>query len=400
MADSPQLPPQQAGPHPRALATIFLTISLDLLGFGMILPLLPFYAQDFGASPFAVGVLFASFSLSQLVFSPILGRLSDQRGRRPVLLITLAGSVAANLLFATAGSFLVLLLARTASGVAAANYGIAQAYIADVTSPENRSRGMGLVGVAFGLGFVLGPALGGLLGLWGHVAVALGAAALAALNLVLAAVWLPESLPAENRARARSWLGLEAVTQLRRAPLALGLMVLFFSVTFCFALMEATLALFCQARLDFGHLETTWLFVFIGVVLVLVQGGLVGPLVRRFGERRLIPTGIAMMASGLLLLAGTPPRPLFIVTATALLAVGAGLHNPPSFGLLSRLTPADSQGGILGVSRSFGALARVVGPVAGTWIFGRWGTAWPFWSGGALMALTLVMAVSLLRRLS
>lgn len=370
----------------RALVTLFATVLLDLLGFGMILPLLPFYAQDYGASELQIGLLFASFSAAQMVFGPILGRLSDHVGRRPVILGSIFGGVLAYLAFAAADSFTVLLLARTASGAAAANLAIAQAYVADVTPLAERSRGMGMIGAAFGLGFIGGPALGGLLGLLGHAAVPLGAAALAAVNLLLAFAWLPEPLDAVSRERSRSrrWLDLGGLGRLGHERPLLGLMTLYFLVTFCFAQMEATLALFCQARFGFGQVKTSWLFVFVGAVMVTVQGGLVGRLAARFGERRLIYCGIALMAAGLLALPEAPMVTL-LAGAAGLLAVGNGLYNPSYLALLSNLAAEESQGGTLGLSRSFGSLARVLGPLAGTWIFARLGASWPFWSAGVLM---------------
>lgn len=390
----------------RALITVFLTILLDLIGFGMILPLLPFYAQELQATPFQIGLLFSSYSLAQLLFAPLLGRLSDRIGRRPVLLASIAGSAASYLLFAAASSYAVLLLARWLSGMAAANYAIAQAYMADVSSPENRSRAMGLVGAAFGLGFVLGPALGGLLAhAGGPRLVPLTAAILSAINLLIAFFGLPESLSRELRGRQHgSWLGIASLRAAWRDSSVRGLMVLFFLVMFCFSMMEATLALFCQERFGFGTRETSWLFVFVGVVLVVVQGGLLGRLVRRFGERRLIVSGIVLMAAGLALLPLTPrSAPLawshagLLLASLFLLAVGQGVHNPSSLGLLSRLTDEGSQGSVIGVSRSFGALARTLGPTAGTWIFGALGAGWPFWTASGLMLVALAVAFAVLR---
>lgn len=403
---------QQSQPGKRARLTVFLTILLDLIGFGMILPLLPFYAQELHASPFEIGLLFSSYSLAQLLFAPLLGRLSDRVGRRPVLLASIAGGAASYLLFALAPTYGVLLLARTLSGLAAANYAIAQAYMADVSAPEERSKAMGLVGAAFGLGFVLGPALGGLLahaGAWsglGHRIVPLTAAALSGVNLVIALFGLPESLSPELRrgaaARGGSWLGLSDLRTVARGGPLRGLMVLFFLVMFCFSIMETTLALFCQERFGFGVRETSWLFVFVGIVLVVVQGGLLGRLVRRFGERSLILSGIVLMALGLVLLPLTPAGSKLgiLLLSLLLLAVGQGVHNPSSLGLLSRLTDERSQGGTIGISRSFGALARTLGPAVGTWIFGAFGSGWPFWTAGGLMLVALLVAVGVLREIS
>jgi DHA1 family tetracycline resistance protein-like MFS transporter len=393
-------PPPAAAPRGARL-TVFLAILLDLIGFGMILPLLPFYAETFHASRVTIGLVFASYSLAQLLFAPWLGRLSDRFGRRPLMLASIAGGAAAHLLFATAGGVAMLLVARSLSGIAAANYGIAQAYLADVTPPAQRSRAMGLVGAAFGLGFVIGPALGGALSRFGIAAVPYSAAALSAVNLVIAFLALPESLPPEARrlARGKSLFGLEGLGLLWRDVRMRSLMLLFFLVMFCFSIMESTLALFCQASFGFGPRAISGLFTYVGLLLVAVQGGLLGLLVKRFGDRRLIAGGIALMALGLVLLP-VPQRPGWLLLSTGLLAIGSGLHNPSLLALLSRLSGAGAQGETIGVSRSFGALARVAGPVAGTWIFEVGGASWPFWSAGALMAVALLVAQDLLRRVA
>jgi MFS family permease len=411
MAELSPHPPSRPR-HAAPLAVIFFTVLLDLLGFGMVLPLLPFYAERYGASPFQVALLFASFSLAQFVFAPLWGRLSDRVGRRPVLLGSIAGAVAAYALFAAAGSFTVLLLARTASGVAAANYSIAQAYVADVTSPEERARGMGLLGAAFGLGFVLGPVLGGLAGQLGYAAVPAAAGLLSAVNLVLAFILVPESLTPEVRRAARElvrgeareaaaggrWLSGAAVRRATRDPAVSGLMLLLFLVILAFSNMEATLGLFVEARFGWGFFETAWLFTFIGVVMVIVQGGLLGRLADAFGERRLILAGIAGMTVGLALL--PVGRELALLAATSgLLAVGMGLHNPSTLALISRLTAEHRQGGTLGVARSLGALARGIGPLWGGWAFGALGPAWPFWSGAILMGVSFLVAIPVLGRL-
>jgi MFS family permease len=279
-----------------------------------------------------------------------------------------------------------LLAARVASGVAAANYSIAQAYVADVTSREDRARGMGLLGAAFGLGFVLGPVLGGLAGHLGYAAVPAAAAILSAVNLALAWALVPESLPPELRARHR-----QAELESRAGWDGSG------EVIFAFSGMEATLGLFVEERFGWGFVENAWLFTYIGVVMVIVQGGLLGRLARRFGEGRLILVGIATMAAGLLLL--PVGRELALLAATTgLLAVGMGLHNPSTLALISRLTPDHRQGGTLGVARSMGALARGVGPLWGGWAFAALGPAWPFWSGALLMTVALVVAVPVLGR--
>jgi DHA1 family tetracycline resistance protein-like MFS transporter len=397
----------QALPRRRVLFTIFLTVLLDLIGFGMILPMLPFYGQKFGATAGQVGLLFASYSLAQLLFAPPLGRLSDRIGRRPVLVTSIAGSVLAYVLFAFAPSLWVLVLARGLSGIAASNYSIAQAYLADVSKPEERSKAMGLIGAAFGLGFVLGPAFGGTLahfgGANGDRAVALAAAGLAVVNFLFALVWLPESLPAELRSRSgrNPWFDIRGFATLAGNTPLFGLLVLYFLVTFCFSLMEATLALFCQGKFGWGTPQISWFFLYIGVVLVFVQGGMIGPLVRRFGEPRLILSGIVLMAIGLYLLPWAPTV-LFLALTGALLAIGNGIHSPTALGLISRMTDESEQGGTIGVSRSFSALARTLGPPAGTFLFGFAGVrsaGWPFWAASGILVLALFYGWNLLRKI-
>jgi multidrug resistance protein len=385
----------------RALIPVFVTVLLDLIGFGMIIPQLPFYAQTFHATPAQVGWLFASYSLMQLLCAPLLGRLSDRVGRRPVLLVSIAGSVAAYLLFAFSPSFGWLLVSRALAGIAAGNYGIAQAYVADVTSPAERSKSMGMVvGAAFGLGFVLGPALGAILSHFGPKVLPLTAAGLSAVNLAAALFWLKESLPPEARGQVHgTWFEPRLLIESWRNPPVRGLMLLAFLVTFCFSMMETTLALYCQARFGFDMKETGWLFVYVGMLLVVVQGVLVGRLVKRFGERRLILDSILVMAAGLALLP-ISANPWLLLPALSLLALGSGLHNPSSLGLLSLLTDAGEQGGVSGIYRSYGALARTLGPLAGPWMFQEVGLRSPFWAAGGLMLITFLIGWDLLRRMS
>ena len=391
-------------PYPRA--TLFFTVFLDLAGFGMILPLLPFYAQRYGADAFQVGLLFSVYSLAQAVGAPALGRLSDRFGRRPILLMAIGGHAASLLLFAVAESFGVLLTARIAAGLFAANFSIAQAYVADVTPPDTRSKGMGLVGAALGMGFVVGPGLGGLLSLAGQKAVPLGAAALALVNLGMVAIRLPESL--SSRRRPGRWNPVRGAREIGRPTWSM--LALLFLIIVAFSTMEGTIALFCEAVFGFGILETSILLVAIGIVLAIVQGGLLGRLVSRFGERTLVKAGILSMVAGLLAVAGSSgptgsvlgvlPIGLVILGAAGiLLAVGNGICNPSLLGLISRLTTAEKQGETLGLSRSLGAVARTIGPLWGGWAFRELGPDWPFYTAGLLMLAALALAVAALARL-
>ena len=388
-------------PPQAALNVLALTVLLDLMGFGMILPLLPFYAEDFGASAFQVGLLFASYSLAQFLFSPLWGRFSDRWGRRPILLASIAGGFFAYLLFAAASSLTLLFVARLVAGAAAANFSVAQAYAADVTNPTQRAAAMGRLGAAFGLGFIFGPALGGILGQWGAATVPLAAAVLCALNFALAFRLLPESLPSQDRRRYEtgSWFRLEVLRRLESRKTLPLLLVLYAVVIFSFSAMESTLALFCEERLQFGSRETSWLFVLVGVIMVGVHGFMIRPLTRRFGEGRLLATGIGIMALGLLILPSVYSL-LPLLPAAILLAAGSGLHHPSSSSLMSRLAPVDAQGGVLGLARSAGALARVIGPVWGGWSFHHLGVAWPFLSAGGVMIAATLLALWLLPRLN
>lgn len=371
------------------MAALSLTVFLDLVGFGMILPMLPFYAETFGASPLQIGFLFASYSLAQFICSPLWGRISDRIGRRNPLLLTILLGGLAYLLLAAAPTLGFVFLARALAGAAAANYTIAQAFAADITAPKDRARTMGWLGAAFGLGFVAGPAIGGGLSHLGAAAVPMGAAILAAINFVF--VWRTvrdtprtasagKSIPAERRVGIGRWN--------RRT----SLVALYGVVIFGFSAMEATLALFCEERLGFGIRKTSLLFVFVGLLMVLVQAGLIGKLVARFGERRLLVAGLCSMTAGMLYLAAVESISALLLAA-GLLAIGSALYNPSAFGLISRLTPADSQGSVLGTARSLGALARVAGPIWGGWAFHRLGLEAPFLSAGALLGLTILAAL-------
>ena len=272
------------------LLVIFVTVFINLLGFGIIIPLLPFYAEHFGASALIVGLLSTSFSLMQFLFAPFWGRLSDRIGRRPVILIGLIGSALWYSLFALATSLTMLFVARCLAGIAGANIPTAQAFIADITTKENRARGMGMIGAAFGLGFVFGPAIGGFLSHWGYAAPAWFAAAISFANFVAALFLLPESRSAsDDREQAGR---LEAFRRaLVRPHLPLVLLV-YFLVLVAFSSFEATFALFSERQFGFTSTTIGYMFAWIGVVLATVQGALVGRVAKRVGEQRIVPVAI------------------------------------------------------------------------------------------------------------
>jgi multidrug resistance protein len=376
------------------LVIIFLTVFIDLLGFGIIIPLLPFYAESYGATAFTVGLLGTSFSLMQFLFSPVWGRLSDRIGRRPIILIGLAGSCLSYLALAMAGSLPLIFLARIIGGIAGANIPTAQAYIADITTPENRAKGMGMVGAAFGLGFIFGPALGGVLTHLGPATPMWFASALCAVNLAAAFFLLPESRHAgDTRPTVGRWEALRRATADRRLIL---LLALYFIVTAAFSGFEATFALFSERRFGFTMATIGYLFAFIGLVLALVQGLLVGRVVKRVGEARLIPIAISVIGLGIGLVPFAWSVPA-LLGAVGTLAIGMGFNGPALSSMVSRLTHADDQGGMLGLASSLASLGRVVGPAWGGYLFDHLGMTTPYLSAAAIMFVAVGVALASLR---
>lgn len=392
----PRAPRSSAGRSP--LGIVFVTVFLDLVGFGIVIPLLPLYAQRYGAGAVAVAWLLAVYSLTQFLFAPAWGRLSDRVGRRPVLLVGLFGSAATYLAFGVAGSFPLLLAARALNGAAGANIGVAQAYIADVTRPEERAKGMGMIGAAFGLGFIVGPAIGGVMSRWGFQAPFLFAAAVTFANAALAVFLLPESLPPERRTgrsraptladRARALFGRETPGRLRALYLTGFLFVL--SV----AAFEGTFSLWADARWHASRHDVAFLFVYLGVVVAVAQGGMVGPLVRRIGERRAALLGLASVAAGGVLAAEARSWPLLLV-ALGMLALGQGVASPSVSSMVSRQGGAGDQGRVLGVYQSLSALGRAAGPVAGGLAMAHVGLGAPFLSASAIAAAAAAVLLTL-----
>ena len=379
----------------RARNTLLFTVFLDLLGFGIVIPLLPLYATKLHASHAAIGWLMAIYSIMQLIFAPILGRLSDRTGRRPTLLISIAGSALSQFGYALAPSFGWLVVARGFAGLCGANITAAQAYIADITDEQSRAAGMGMLGAALGLGFVFGPALGGVLAKYSMTLPFWVAGALAAANLGSALAFLSEPRPPHLRAPARTltWTGLlDAVV----SPTLRRTLLLYFLVTFSFTNLEATFSVFLHDRFGFEEAHVGYLFAFIGVTIFVVQGGLVKKLVPRFGERALVVVGTLLMAVGLLWQAESHSLTTLIL-AVGIIAVGNALNTPSLTALISRAAAAHHQGGVLGVAQSLGALARATGPLVGMWLY-HVRIDWPYVAGSLLMALGCLYAYVLVRQ--
>lgn len=383
--------------HRARLTILFLTVFVDLVGFGIVLPLLPFYADRFGASGLVVGVLVSVYSGAQLFMAPLWGRLSDRYGRRPILIIGLLGSAVSYVVFAYARSVTVLFVSRIMAGMGGATVPVAQAYIADITPPERRAGNMGLIGAAFGLGFIFGPALGGILAPVSLEAPGLAAAGLCFVNAMLALLLLPESLTLAERAlRDRDRAGLR-LDQLRRAlaePELRRILVLYFVFTVAFASMQPTFPLFGERRFGLDARTVGYLFAFLGLVSAIMQGGLVRRLAPRFGEVRLIRFAGVPFIAGLALIALAPGTG-WLLLALALLAVGFGGTLPSVQSLVSRVAPEAVQGGVLGVGQSVGSAARIVGPILAGWAFDALGIGWPYLLGAAIAFLAFLLAFSL-----
>ena len=355
------------------LGIVFTTVVIDLVGFGMVLPILPLWAETFDASPTQIGLLTASYAIAQLLFAPVWGRLSDRYGRRPVILASLAGSAVAALLIGVAGTLVLLFVARILQGVAGASYAAAQAF-----------------GAAFGLGFILGPAFGAAFSAVDERLPFFVAAGLAALNLGIAYRRLPESLrPGAQRAPAPR---LEVIRR-ALASRELGPLVwLSFTATFAFVAMESTFALFSERRFDYGAAEIAALFVFIGVMAALAQGLLVGRLAERFGEVRVMIAGLAGTAAGLLIVAVSESL-WALLPGLAVLAVASGLVFSATTALISLAAHDAEQGSVLGLTAGVGGAARIAGPVAATLLFQHAGIAAPLILGAALFAICTAAAL-------
>ena len=372
------------------MGIVFSTVLIDLIGFGIVLPLLPLYAERFGATPTAIGALTASYAFCQFVFAPLWGRASDRYGRRPVILVSLVGTCLASVLFGVADALWLLFLARALDGISGASYGAAQAYVADVTSPEERTRGMGLIGAAFGVGFVIGPALGALCAIASPRLPFFVAAGLAAANFALAWRRLPEPprAPRATPRPTRRSLIARAVGDRDLAPLVW----ISFLGSLAFVGMEATFALFGERRFDYGLVETGLVFTYIGVVAAVVQGALVARIVRRIGETRTLLAGL--WGTGVALALIPACYSTWALLVVMLLVAGAsGLVFPTVTALFSKAAGAEDQGGLLGVLASSGGLARILAPVGATALFQHVGIATPYLVGAVLFAGCALLAV-------
>jgi DHA1 family tetracycline resistance protein-like MFS transporter len=400
------MPEAAPSPSKRSLPPIFiifLTVLIDMIGFGIVIPILPLYSQHFHAEAWQIGLLFGSFSMMQLWAAPVLGRWSDRIGRRPVLLLSILGTALSFLILGLANSLWMLFLGRIIDGISGGNISTAQAYIADVTPLDKRSSAMGLIGAAFGLGFVFGPAIGGLLGHYSFQLPFFVAGGLAVINAIAIFLYLPESLtekhrklhPAGGVSLSQSWKSAQ------ENRLGTVMMCTLLS-TIAFSLVTALFALFTANRLHWGVQDNGYLFAYIGILGVFIQGGLIRRLVPRTGERPLIIVGCICLTLSMALLPISGSVGM-VYLASSLLAVGNGFVTPLLSGLASKSTDAKSQGAVMGLMQSISSLGRMVGPAVGGFMlyydslntqhpFG----ITPFWFAAALMLMALVVAFRLI----
>ncbi len=403
--------------HKNRLTTIFAVVFVDLLGFSLILPLVPFYAEAYGASATVAGLLIAAYAAAQLVGAPLLGRLSDRYGRRPVLLISILGTVLGFLLLGVAdplGRFLaevvpagllgeptttqnglilaLLFISRIIDGLTGGNISVAQAYIADVTDESNRARGMGLIGAAFGLGFIIGPVIGGTLSVWGYAVPAFAAAGLSILNLIAVFIWLPESLTEARRAElsgaSRPIFDIAALSDALHRPRVSPLLYIRFFYGLAFATLETVFPLYAEYRLGLDERLTSYILAYIGVLIVLVQGLAIRPLTTRFRESHLIVGGIILLAPAMLGWA-LAPSVLILMIVLVPIALAGGVLNTTLRSSLSKAVYSDEVVGIMGLSSSIESLTHVLAPSLGGVLLQRLGASAP----GILATLLLTLLI-------
>jgi len=382
------------------LVIIFVTAFIDLVGFGIVIPVLPLYAERMHASPAIIGLLLAAYSAMQFVFAPILGKLSDRVGRRPVLLGSIVGSSIGFLIMGLAGSLWLLFVARIIDGITGGNISTAQAYIADITPPEKRASGMGLIGAAFGLGFIFGPVIGGLLSKVSLGAPFIFAAALAACNAIAIYFLLPESLSAEHRAGAKTRESVIRVFEEAGNWQLAAVTATYFFGTVAFALLTAIYALFTEARLGFDATHNGYIFAYLGLIGAIIQGGLIGKLSKQFGDKALAVAGSLLLTLSMFALPMGSTLGLLLLASTGM-AIGNSLVTPTLNAMASRSVNAFWQGRVLGVMQSAASLARIIGPALGGALLNQqdrsstdYGRA-PFWTAAAIMFIASVVAMTL-----
>ena len=370
---------------------IFMTTFIDMIGFGMVIPLLPFHPETVNAGALALGMLIGSFSLMQFIFSPLLGRLSDKVGRRPVILLSILSSAISFVIFAMADSFILLLISRIAAGMAT-EAAVAQAYMADITDEKERTKGMGRLGAAHGAGFIIGPAIGGLLSIYGFSATGFVAALVTGVNFVFAFFFLPESNAPTNPNIQKS----EGASYWRRLggaltkPLIGTVFLILFLVTYAFSAVPVIVPLLGIEFFGFGEVEMSYFFMYIGVVQIVLQGILIGKMTNRWGEKNLILVGSLLMMTGMFIVPLFNSFPVFLGALT-IMSSGFGTLGTVLPSYISKKAAGDEQGGILGVAQGIGSIARIPGPLVAGLIAELAGLPIAFFISATLLLIAFVL---------
>ena len=389
----------------RLMLVIFLTVFIDVIGLGIIIPLLPFYAEKFGASPAVITLLFSSFSLMQFLFAPFWGSLSDRLGRKPIILLSIGGSCLAYLWCGFANSLLMLFASRLLAGFMGGTIVTAQAYISDITTPENRAKGMGMVGASLGLGFTFGPAIGGFLAGINSEQVnyqlpLFAAAGLSLLGFIFALISLPKIQVSQKQGsrKASIFPKLNDLAKTLQSPLINILIVIFFLINLGLLGAQTTLALWLERQFNWGPQETGYTLMFCAVVATILQGGMIGTLTKKFGEVNLLISGVAFLGMGLFLLPFSSTV-ILLLGAVGFQTIGECLSKVALRSLLSQLAQANETGKILGIAQSFGSLGTILGPALAGFIFVEIGKDSPFFNGAILMGVTAIICCFVIQKL-
>lgn len=383
-----------------SLTVIFITIFIDLMGFGILIPILPTFAsKELGVPDYGIGIIVAIFSLMQFLFNPLLGKLSDAVGRKPIIASTLLLTSISYVIFSFAKSFGVLFLSRALAGLGGSNIGVAQAYIADITPPEERLKGMGIIGVAFGLGFVFGPLIGAFISKFGYTITGLSSAVFSFTAFLFALLILPESRQKKSeKINFRFKLfDLVYIKEVIRKPVVGLLIIIFFLVIFSIANMYGTFALLGYKFYHFNDQQNGILFGIMGIIGAIVQGGLI-KFTNKFSERTLLYLGLIFMMLGL---AGIPYGGNFlgVVIIISILSIGTGILQPLILSMISKYSPKEEQGSVLGLNQSFSAFARVLGPLWGGFSYDYLGYKAPFLTGAVFTFFILIIVINFLKKI-
>lgn len=386
----------------KSLLIIFFTVFVDLLGFGIVIPIIPnFASHELQVSDTNIGIIIAIYSFIQFLFNPVVGKLSDKFGRRPVIISTLLISSFAYMMFSIADSFWILFLSRAIAGLGGSNLGAAQAYIADVTSVDERAKGMGLIGMAFGLGFVMGPVIGGFLAEFGYFWVGFASAITSLIASLIAVFYLKESLPPEKRSHSELKIKIFDIKTARgvlRTPVLGSIILLFFIGVFAISNIYGTLTLLGVRQFNFTNSQVGFLFGIMGGMGIFIQGFLIGKIIRHFNEKKLFVASIVFLMVGLFLI---PLGHNFtgVSVALVILSFGSGIIQPVAFSLISKMADEKHQGTVMGINQSMASLGRVLGPVWGGFSYDYIGYQYPFFTGAFFMLIALFISINVIRKL-